>query len=152
MKRFPIALVALLALAACGNKKAAPAAAAAGGGDLLGNVAVPDDKASEAFATKILTHQITNFSPADNTGLKFVYKTMTFKNDNSWVADAYLGEGQDSIGCEEKGTWKMEPAIDDHNANMEWSLSKSTCPGRPQENIMRVKVTIAQGQYDIKVR
>lgn len=147
-----LVITALLALGGCG-KKTPPAAAAGGsGGDLLGNVAIPDDKLSRAFAEKLLTHPVTNFTPADNTGLKFAYKTLTFKNDNSWVADAYIGDGQESVGCEERGSWKMDAAEDEHNAIMQWTLNKSTCPGRPQENILRVKVTIAQGEYDIKIR
>lgn len=148
-----LVLSAILVLSGCG-KKNTPAAGgeAAGGGNLLGNVQIPDDANSRAFAEKLLTHQVTNFSPADNTGLKFAYKTLTFKNDNSWVADAYIGEGQDSIGCEERGSWTMDAADDEHNATMQWTLKKSTCPGRPQENIMRVKVTIEKGEYDIKIR
>ena len=143
--------VLLLSTPGC-KKKEDKTETAAPSADVLGKVDIPKDDNSKAFAGKILTHQVTNFTPADGYGMKFVYKTLTFVNDNTWNADAVVGEGDESFGCKESGTWTMEAASDEHTANMEWKMSKTTCSGRQQSDMMRVNVSIAKGDYSISRR
>ncbi len=153
-----LALLALLALpllvlttAGCA-KKSGGSATAAPAADVMGKVNVPKDDNSRSFAGKILSHDITNFTPSGGDGMKFVYKTLSFRNDNTWDADAVLGEGEDSVGCKEHGTWTMEAAKDEHTADMAWVRDHTTCPGRDQSATLRVNVSIAKGEYTISMR
>ncbi len=136
----------------CGKKDTETAPSAGASNDALGKVDVPDDANSKAFAGKILANQVTGYSPADGYGMKFVYKTLTFRNDNSWSADAILGEGEDSVACIERGTWTMDVATDEHTADMSWKLEDTTCPGRQSQNMMRVNVHIEKGVYSLQNR
>lgn len=143
----------LLAAPACKKKEdnTAPAASAPSA-DVLGKVDVPNDDLSKAFAGKILTHVVTNYTLADGNGMKFVYKSLTFSNDNTWWSDAVIGEGDDSVGCKEQGTWSMESASDEHTANVSLKMDKTTCPGREQSGMTRLNVNIAKGEYTISGR
>lgn len=157
MRASPIFFAALplflLAGAGCGKKadNTAPASSGASS-DVLGKAEVPSDSVSKAFAGKILTHVVTNYTLADGNGMKFVYKSLTFSNDNGWVADAVIGEGEDSLGCKEQGTWSMEAASDEHTANVSLQMDKSSCPGREQSGTTRLNVYIAKGEYTISGR
>ena len=146
----PVLLLTFVAAPGCKKKETETAPAA--NTDVLGNVNIPKDDNSKAFAGKILTHDITNFTPADGYGMKFMYKNLHFKNNNSWGADAVLGSGDESVDCHEAGTWTMEPATDEHTADVNVVLSDTTCPGRQSKNIMRLNVNIAKGEYTISLR
>jgi hypothetical protein len=149
-----IVLVALASLVACG-KKDAPAASsgdAAVSGNAAAGASIPDDANSRAFAEQLVKTAVHNFSPADNTGMAFVYVTLTFRSDNTWVALSRLGDGDESVDCKETGTWTMEPATSASSAAMEWKLTETTCPGRPKNNIMRAMVSIEGGEYRISFR
>lgn len=145
-------LLALVAAPGCKKKETTTAPAANAAADALGNVDIPKDATSKTFAGKILTHDVTNFAPTDSYAAKLVYKTLHFKNNNSWGADAVLGVGEDSVGCHESGTWTMEPASDDHTADVNVKITDTTCPGRQQQNMMRLHVHIEKGEYTISVR
>lgn len=146
----PVLLLGLVVTPGC-KKKETTTAPAASNVD-LGKVVIPAGEASKAFAGKILTHDVTNFTPADTYGAKFSYRTLKFYNDNTWLAEATL-VGQDaSVDCKEHGTWTMEEAKDEHNADMSWKLVNTTCPGRESLNMMRVNVNIEKGEYTISFR
>jgi hypothetical protein len=149
----PAILLTTLALFGCAPKHTGGGAAAtsspAESGGSVSNAKVPDDATSKAFAEKLLKFQAKDFRPADNNGAGFIYKTITFRDDNTWVAEAQMSADDETVDCKEAGTWTMDPAADEHTASMEWKLDKTTCAGRPENNIMRVKVGIDQGEYRI---
>lgn len=149
-----IALPVLLLAPGCKKKedKTETTSSSAPSADVLGKVNVPNDDNSKAFAGKILTHDVSNFTPSDGYGMKFVYKTLHFSNDNTWMAEAIVGEGDESVGCKESGTWTMDAASDEHTADMSVKMDKTTCPGRQQSDMMRLNVNIAKGEYAISIR
>lgn len=147
------ALLAVLCLVACG-KKDAPASS---GGEnakaaSAASADVPKDQNSQDFATWLINHPVHSFKPVDNGGASFVYVTMSFRADNSWVTTARMGDGEDTIECKEEGTWTMEPAESAAVAMMTWHMTRSTCPGRPPETIMRTKVAADGTDYRIYFR
>lgn len=149
------AVVALLGLVGCGDKKEAPASSGdeAQKASSTAGVDAPKDKNSQEFVRNLIDHPVHNFSPSDTSGLKFTYVTLTFAADNTWMALARLGEGDDSMDCKEMGTWTMDPAESATVATMEWKLTKSTCAGRPQANIIRAKVNqTSAADYNIQIR
>lgn len=153
MFRTVILLSALLPLLACGDKKApASSGSSAPAAESVDGAKIPADANSKAFAAKLIRVDAKDFEPSDASGAKFVYKTVDFRNDNTWWAEAQMTADGESFDCKEQGTWEMDPAMDDHTAEMTWKLARSTCAGRPQEATMRVKVGIEQGEYRIVFR
>ena len=144
---------ALIFTGACGKKKPAETAPTDGGGNVLKGATLPDDENARAFAKNLLTHKATDIRPMDNGEMPFIYKTLSFTAENNgWQADAVLGQGQDSIPCQELGAWKIESAESAEVATMTWTLNKTTCAGRAPNNVMRVQVTLKDGAYDIAFR
>lgn len=145
--------VSTLLLAPGCKKKEAETAPAAGAGNVLKGATLPEGDTAKAFATNLVTHKATDIRPTDNGDMPFVYKTLTFSAENNgWLADAVLGQGADSIPCQEIGTWKLEEVKSDTTAVMTWALNKTTCAGRAANNVMRVEVTIKDGAYDVSMR
>lgn len=154
-----IRIAALLVLApallvGCAKKaepKTAPAQDAPKGETVEG-AKFPDDKTSAAFAEKLIRVEAKDFKPTDASGAGFKYKTIDFRNDNTWWAEAEMTADGETIDCKEQGTWEMDAATDENTAPMTWKLSRTTCAGRPSEAIMRVKVNIEKGEYRIVFR
>lgn len=147
------ALLALLALTACG-KKDSPASS---GGESTkaasaASANIPSDKNSQEFASYLIDHPVHSFKPVDNAGAPFVYVTLSFRADNTWIASSRMGDGEETIECKEEGGWSMEPADSPTIAMMTWHMTKSTCPGRPRETIMRTRVVIEGSDYRIYFR
>ena len=46
----------------------------------------------------------------------------------------------------------MDPAADEHTAPMTWKLHRTTCAGRPEDSVLRLKVNIDKGEYRIVFR
>jgi hypothetical protein len=135
------------------KKKEAETSPAEGGGGVLKGAMVPDDDNAKAFARNLVTHKATDIRPMDNGEMSFIYKSLTFTAENNgWMADAVVGQGQDSLPCQELGDWKIESADSETSATMVWTLNKTTCAGRAPNNVMRVKVTIVNGNYDVAFR
>lgn len=151
-----LSLSLFLTLTGCGEKKPAntatsgsPAAAAG----VTDETKIPDDDTSRAFANRLIGNPIRDFKPADNSDALFIYKTMTFKANNAWNAQGELTAQGEKVECVERGTWKMDAASANDTATMEWTVDYTNCPGRPQNNVMRVKVNISQsGVYTIQFR
>lgn len=150
--RFSVLVLALAFIVTPGCKKKEAATTASPNADVLGDVNIPKDDNSKMFATRILQRPITDFSPVDSMGAKLIYKTLTFKNNNAWIAESVLGVGDESVNCTESGLWSMDAATDDHTANMTWDVNKTTCPGRSESNTIRVNVNIEKGEYTISRR
>lgn len=151
MSRFLLPFL-LLTLFACGgaSKKDVGTSPAAESVEMPKDI--PQDAASQAFARKLMKNQVVNFRPTDASGASFVYKTLTFKPDNSWDAESGMEADGETIECREVGSWTMDAAEDEHTAMMTWTLGKTTCPGRPEQGKLRVKVHIEKGEYTIQIR
>ena len=147
-----VLLLGLVVAPGCKKKETTTAPAANTSAEVLGKVQIPAGDDSKAFAGKILTHEVTNFTPGDGYGMKFKYSSLKFYNDNTWLAEATLGEGDDSVACKEHGTWTMDTATTEHTADMSWKLEHTTCPGRESLNMIRVTVNIEKGEYTISRR
>lgn len=142
----------LVLTSACGKKNTG-GDAAAGATDVLKGATLPDDANARAFAANLVTHKAIDIRPTDSGEMSFIYKSLSFTGENNgWLAEAVLGQGQDSIACQEIGDWKVESAESADTATMVWTLNKTTCAGRAANNVMRVKVTIKDGNYDIAFR
>ena len=145
-------LAIALALA-CGEKAetetAAPAEAAAPSSDL-----VPADKNSQAFADKLFDLDVKRFKPVDAAGgASLVYSSLTFKPDGSWQALGEVSVADESMPCQETGTWTMDPATSKDTAQMTWSMSKTSCAGREAPLDLRLEVTILDsGSIKVKFR
>jgi len=147
-----LALSTLILAPGC-KKKEAETAPAAGAGNVLKGATLPEGDDAKAFATTLMTHKAVDIKPTDNGDMPFVYKTLAFSAENNgWLADAVLGQGADSIPCQEIGTWKIEEVKSPSTAVMTWSVNKTTCAGRAPQNTMRVEVTIKDGNYDVSMR
>jgi hypothetical protein len=144
----------VLLLSACGEKTSAPTATASASTSAPSAQAdVPKDAASQSFAAKLLKYPIKDFSPSDNGGVQFSYKTLTFRADNTWSADASMVADGETVDCNESGTWSMDPAENPNLATMDWKLQKTSCAGRPTDEVMHVKVEISnEGEYKILFR
>jgi hypothetical protein len=149
-----VLLVTTLLLAACGAKKSEPAKAGADAPaqESIEGAKFPDDATSKSFAEKLIKFEAKDFKPTDATGPKFVYKTVDFKADNTWWAMAEMSADGETIECKEQGTWEMDPAADEHTAPMTWKLDRTTCAGRPEDSVLRLKVNIDKGEYRIVFR
>lgn len=153
IRSFLLSTVILLA-AACGEKTETNTAAAADApqAESIDGATVPGDEASRSFATSLVRTNVTNFKPTDAAGAKFVYKTVDFRGDNTWEAAAEMSADGETIECRESGTWEMDAAESATTANMTWAMTKSTCAGRPDTDNLRLKVTVAKGEYTIVFR
>lgn len=148
-----VALIAVLSIVGCGKKsEPASSGSAASAGSAAAATNAPKDDASQAFVKSLLGTTVHNFSPINNGDMKFEYVTLTFGADNSFMAISRMGEGDDTVDCKEFGTWSMDAADSASTAAMEWKITGTTCPGRPKDNIMRVKMTIEGKEYTIKFR
>lgn len=153
MIRSALVLVPLL-LVACGEK-AAPAPTAAAAAPAAANEpepTTPGDAASKAFAKRLLATPLTDFRPGDSAGVDFVYGKVTFRGDNTFVADARLSIDGESMDCAETGTWTMDPATDERTASMTWSMTKTTCAGRPSTLESRVQLSADGAGWKVEVR
>jgi hypothetical protein len=148
-----LSLSLFLTLTGCGEKKPANTAASSASAGVTDETKIPDDDMSRAFANRLIGNPIRDFKPTDNSDALFIYKTMTFKANNAWNAQGELTAQGEKVECVERGTWKMDGASANDTATMEWAVDYTNCPGRPANNIMRVKVNISQsGVYTIQFR
>lgn len=151
-----VALSLLLTLTGCGDKKPAASGGSSSGAAAAGvteATKIPDDEKSRAFAERLIANPARDFKPTDNSDAQFVYRTLTFKPNNDWTAQADLTAQGEKVECVERGTWSMDPAMENDTATMEWKVEYTNCPGRPTTNIMRVKVSINQGGvYTVQFR
>lgn len=149
-----VALSLVLALTGCGEKKPAASNAAAGSANLVTEATkIPADDNSKAFAERLLRNPAKSFKPTDaNTGAKFIYNELTFKPDNTFVANATMYADGEEINCVERGEWAMEKATDANTADMTWTVTYSNCPSRPEHNLMRINVHIEKGDYTFQFR
>lgn len=147
-------LITTLTLIACGAKKAPSTSAGANAPaeESIEGAKIPDDKTSKSFAQKLIKFNVKDFKPADSGGARFVYTSVDFKPDNRWLAMAEMTADGETVQCKEEGTWEMDAAADEHTAPMTWKMTRSSCAGRPDTSILRVKVEIKEGQYRIAVR
>ena len=153
MSRVLIALAPTLLLA-CGEK-AAPApteTTAAAPAASEPEPTTPGDSASKAFAKRLLATPLSDFRPGDSAGVDFVYGKVTFRGDNTFVAEARISIDGESMDCAETGTWTMDPASDNGIAAMTWSMAKTTCAGRPATLDTRVQLTADGAGWKIEVR
>lgn len=158
MIRSVLPLATLLLLSACAKKDDAPqssgqaAASAASQEESIEGAKFPNDKTSEAFAERLIRVEAKGFRPTDAPGAAFVYKTLDFRNDNTWFAQAQMSAGGETIDCKEEGTWEMDPAMDEHTAALTTKLTRTSCAGRPENETLRLKVKIEKGEYTIVFR
>lgn len=154
---FHVALVVLLSLTGCGDKKPAESngsAAAAASSGVSDATKIPGDDKSKAFANRLIATPARDFKPTDaSSGATFIYHSLEFKADNTWVADAKMLADGEEIVCAERGEWSMDAAEANDTASMDWKVTYTNCPGRPKDNIMRVKVMISPiGVYNVAFR
>ena len=151
-----LATLSLTIAAGCAKKaetKTAPAADnAAAKEEAIEGARFPNDDLSRSFVERLIRVDAKDFRPTDAGTTMFIYKTIDFKNDNTWTAQAMFSADGESVDCKESGTWEMDKASSEHTAPMTWQLTQSRCPGRPQEQTMRMEVTIEKGEYTVKVR
>ena len=141
--------VLVLSLLAVGCKKGP---ASGGGSAEIELPKAPADEASQSFAAKMMKFQVSNWKPSDTYGASFVYKTVTFRPDNSWQTQAEMSADGESFECQELGTFEIDPAQDEHTAMVTWHVNKTTCAGRPDQGTMRTKINIDKGEYTIMFR
>ncbi|MDP2305068.1 MAG: hypothetical protein Q8P18_03490 [Pseudomonadota bacterium] len=147
-------LVTTILLAACGAKKTEPTASGsdAPAQESIEGAKFPDDASSKSFAEKLIKFDAKDFKPTDGAGPVFIYRSIDFKPNNTWLAMAEMSADGETIECKEEGTWEMDPAADEHTAAMTWTLGRTTCAGRPESSILRLKVNIEKGEYRIVFR
>ncbi len=148
-----LVLVSTLVFAGACKKKEAETAPASGGGNVLKGATVPDDANARAFATNVLTHKAIDIRPMDSGEMAFVYKSLSFTAENNgWMAEAVVGQGQDSFTCQEFGAWEIVTAESAESGTMNWTVNKTTCAGREAGKSIRVKVGLKDGNYDVSFR
>ena len=144
--------LALLTLIACGGKQAEPEVASAPAPAIESNI--PNDAKSQAFAKALLGLNLANFKPTDAMGgAVLTYGSMSFRPDGTWHAAGSVAIGEDSMECNEQGSWTMEPAEQATTATMTWSVETTDCAGRKSGTDQRVQMSILNnGQYKIMFR
>ena len=126
---------------ACGDKPETETAAPAEAAPV--STLVPDDKLSQAFGDKLFELDIQHFKPVDAAGgAKLVYSSVTFQPDGTWLAQGEVSVSDESMACQEAGTWTMDPATAKDTAAMLWTISKTSCAGREAPQDLRLVVTI----------
>lgn len=143
----------LLLLTACPKQPEAVTVPASGSGVLAG-ATVPDTEEAKAFARQLVNHPALGIKPADNEGMDFRYKTLTFAAaGNTWRAEAVVGAAGESFECEENGGWTIESAESAATALVVLKMSKTGCAGRPATTEMRMLTTIDEnGKYNVQFR
>lgn len=148
MARLSVLLVLPLVLTlGCGKKKA-PAANGDGGpkSAITAATKIPDDNKSREFAERILKYPLRDFRPADGGDANFVWRTLTFAPDNSFLAlSEVMFPNGESFTCEERGAWTMDAAEASSTASMKWTINKTTCTGRKDGVELRAQVSVSEG-------
>jgi hypothetical protein len=155
MIRSVLPLATLLLLTACAKKADAPKASAEAAGpaeESIEGAQYPADPNSKSFVERLIRVEAKDFRPTDAPGAAFVYKTIDFRNDNTWTAQAVMTADGESFDCKEQGTWEVDPAMDENTASMTTKLTKTSCAGRPDSETLRLKVKIEKGEYTIVFR
>jgi hypothetical protein len=137
---------------ACGDKPETETAAAAEPAPK--STLVPDDKLSQAFGDKLFELDIKRFKPVDAAGgASLVYSSVTFQPDGSWLAKGEVSVADESMPCQEAGTWSMDAASTKDTADMSWNIEKTSCAGREAPQELRLEVTILDsGNVKVKFR
>ncbi len=156
MIRSILPLATLVLFTACAKKAEAPKAAAAqydaAAEEPVEGAKHPDDANSKSFVERLIRVEAKDFKPTDATGAGFVYKTLDFRNDNTWFAQAQMTADGETFDCKEEGTWEMDAALDEHTAPITTKLTRTSCAGRPDNEVLRLKVKIEKGEYTIVFR
>ena len=112
-------------------------------------VDAPTDAKSKKFLKNLLNTEFENLVPE---GDGFVYKKITFKNDNSWSADAVLIVGEEEMDCVESGSWTMDPATSNNTAALTWKITATDCPSREVGGTVRINASINGNNIDAQYR
>ena len=155
MIRSALPLVTLLLVTGCAKKAEAPKAAgeyAPAAEESIEGARYPDDANSKVFVERLIRVEAKGFKPTDAPGAAFVYTSLDFRADNTWFAQAQMTAGGETIDCKEEGTWEMDAALDERTAPVTTKLTRSSCAGRPDNEILRLKIKIEKGEYTIVFR
>lgn len=145
MSRLLLALT-LLPLVACGPKKAPEPAAKHDDGGITSDTKLPDDADTRAFADHLIRHPIKNLKPSDGGGAEIMWTNVHFGPKNHFQATSTLAADNEVIDCEEDGDWEMNDKADSREKGIvEVTVTKSTCPGRPGNNKLRLLLTEGDG-------
>ena len=146
-----IAFLAFLPLA-CGPKTP-PEAAPAASSQPETTMDVPIDAESRKFANSLTDLSIENWMPEDTGMADFRYSMFSFSKDNTWGGAATLTIIDESVNCEESGTWSMESAESASTATITWVVQETDCPGREKGKSLRAKATIDdKGKISLLIR
>ena len=148
----------LAILFACGPKATpqpvtAAVAEAAPTGASLASARLPGDAASQAFAKRLVTTPITDFSPTEGGAISFSWTRVTFGGDNAWRAEGRMRDPEgESVSCTESGTWELEPAEGENVAIVALAQAQGDCPGRPSTGTARYRLLAEGDGWKVQVR
>jgi hypothetical protein len=148
----------LALLFACGPKAtpqpvAAAAAEAAPASTSIDDAKLPADAASRAFAKRLLSTPIADFSPTEGGGISFTWTRVTFTGDNAWRAEGRMRDPEgESVSCTETGTWALEPAESETVAIVALAQAQGDCPGRPSTGTARYRLLAEGDGWKVQVR
>ena len=115
--------------------------------------ATPDVPAGAlAFAKKLVKNPISGYRPGDAGGVDFKYSALTFAGDNTWTAVAAVSAAGETFDCNESGTWKADAGEGENAGTVEWTVTKSSCAGRPQEGTTRAQLRWDNGEWKVELR
>ena len=100
---------------------------------------VPNDKASQAFAAKLLETTGKGFSP---NAMGLTYTAISFNADNTFRAEGLVSVMDENMDCVETGTWNMDAASSETTANMDWTITATDCPSRQAPIQLRLELVL----------
>ncbi|MCO4746289.1 MAG: hypothetical protein KC912_15940 [Proteobacteria bacterium] len=149
MRTALIPLLFALSVTGCGKKSAPTASAdapAPAPASATISVSMPGGGNAKAFAKNLIDLDITNWKPTGSgSSVQFIYKTLDFKSDGTWAADASVEANFEEIPCAESGTWAIADAESAQIGTITWTLAKTNCAMREAGEESRGQVTMGKG-------
>ncbi len=132
-------LLFISTLTACGDKSAATPAAAAETGPKI-SMTIPEG--AKAFASALIGSPTKDFAPTDADGAAFMYTSLQFRGDGTWVASGYVEAMDERMECAESGQWSIEESMSKTEGTIAWTVGETSCVGRDQGSSTRAQVTV----------
>ena len=137
-------LAALLLVSACKKKEETPAAAK---GPQI-TASIPDSPEARQFAKKLISAEVSGLNPTGSSDLSM---TIHFKGDGSWTSVGHAELGGETLDCDEVGSWEIDQ-MEGAKAVMNWTITKTTCPNRENNQAQRVQMEFTDTTYKVSFR
>jgi len=130
-----------LLLGACAKKPIEPATPSAEAKPEV-TAEIPDSKEARKFANRLIGYTLTEWSPINNKS--FMWDNVSFSPDGTFRAAAAIVASGERMSCDEIGTWRVDKAVSNTSAIMDWDVTKTDCASREKPPALRVSFSFAE--------